>query len=76
MDRGLPVVLGWPGYRVHNLNKALLQAPVILSQSDLQDKVSEVLEAVKKDQEATGSVQAVPKIVLVSRKSDSPSFVD
>ena len=48
---------------------------MILSQSDLQDKVSEVLVAVKRDQEATGSVQAVPEIVLVSWQADSPSFV-
>jgi hypothetical protein len=41
---------------------------VVLSQSDLQDKVSEVLEAVKKDQQATGSIQAVPKVVLVSHR--------
>ena len=41
---------------------------MVLSQSDLQDKVSEVLEAVKKDQQATGSIQAVPKVVLVSHR--------
>ena len=45
---------------------------MILSQSDLQVKVTEVLEAVKKDQEATGNVQAVPQIVLVHYTSDSP----
>ena len=45
---------------------------MILSQSDLRDKVKEVLEAVKKDQEATGSVQAMPQIVLVSCMSGRP----
>ena len=44
----------------------LLQAPVILSQVDLDGKVSEVLEAVEKDQQATGSIKSVPKVVLVS----------
>ena len=54
---------------------------MVLSQSDLQDKVSEVLEAVKKDQQATGSIQAVPKVVLVShlawlwRHSQGPMHV-
>ncbi len=44
-----------------------MQAPVILSQGDLQAKVAEVLEAVKKDQAAAdGSAAAVPQIVLVS----------
>ena len=55
------------------ITKPLLQAPVILSQHDLQDKVSEVLDAVKKDQEATGTVQAVPRIVLV-RTSGCPPW--
>ena len=42
-----------------------MQAPVILSQGDLQEKVAEVLEAVKKDQAAGGSASAMPQIVLV-----------
>ena len=42
------------------------QAPVILSQGDLQDKVAEVLEAVRKDQGAAGAAAALPQIVLVS----------
>ena len=45
---------------------ALLQAPVILSQVDLEGKVSEVLAAVEKDRQATGSIESVPKVVLVS----------
>ena len=45
----------------------ILQAPVILSQDDLQDKVTEVLGAVKKDQSAAGTAAAaLPQIVLVS----------
>ena len=42
------------------------QAPVILSQGDLQEKAAEVLEAVKKDQGAAGAAAALPQIVLVS----------
>ena len=41
------------------------QAPVLLSQGDLQEKVAEVLDAVKKEQSAAGSIQALPQIVLV-----------
>ena len=41
------------------------QAPVILSQGDLQEKVAEVLDAVKKEQSAAESIQALPQIVLV-----------
>ena len=46
-----------------------MQAPVILSQSDLQERVTEVLEAVKKDQAASGSASAMPQIVLVCSSS-------
>ena len=56
----------------------IVQAPVILSQGDLQDKVAEVLEAVKKDQSAAGAAAAaLPQIVLVSSASKalSSSFV-
>ncbi len=50
----------------------IVQAPVILSQGDLQDKVAEVLEAVKKDQSAAGAAAAaLPQIVLVSSASKS-----
>ena len=41
------------------------QAPVILSQGDLQEKVAEVLDAVEKEQSAADSSQALPQIVLV-----------
>ena len=49
-----------------SVSVALLQAPVILSQVDLEDKVSEVLAAVEKERQATGSIESVPKVVLVS----------
>ena len=49
-----------------SVSVALLQAPVILSQVDLEGKVSEVLAAVEKDRQATGSIESVPKVVLVS----------
>ena len=44
-----------------SVSVALLQAPVILSQVDLEGKVSEVLAAVEKDRQATGSIESVPK---------------
>lgn len=48
------------------------QAPVILSQGDLQEKVAEVLDAVKKEQSAADSSQALPQIVLVRPHSQTP----
>ena len=53
--------------QLHNTDMLQLpaQAPVILSQGDLQEKVTEVLDAVKKEQSAAGSIQALPQIVLV-----------
>ncbi len=50
----------------------MVQAPVILSQDDLQEKVAEVLEAVKKDQAAAGGTSAVPQIVLVPTPATMP----
>ncbi|CAK0785103.1 hypothetical protein CVIRNUC_008309 [Coccomyxa viridis] len=48
------------------------KAPVILSQGDLQDKVAEVLEAVKKDQSAAGAAAAaLPQIVLMDAERDT-----
>lgn len=62
------------GKRHYNTDMLQLpvQAPVILSQGDLQEKVAEVLDAVKKEQAAADSSQALPQIVLVRPYSHIP----
>jgi len=45
---------------------AHVQAPVILSQGNLQEKVVEVLAAVQADQATSGGTADLPKVVLVT----------
>ena len=71
LDAGEVHFYGRSPSKMLSVSVALLQAPVLLSQVDLEDKVSEVLAAVEKDRQATGSIESVPKVVLVSFRARS-----